>query len=268
MCGRLTLTATPDVVRRLFGYEDQPNFPPRYNIAPTQPLAIVANAEGRRRFLLVRWGLIPGWAKDPADLPLMINARVETVAEKPSFRGAFRHRRCLVPTSGFYEWQPPTGGAKSSAGPRGGRSAKSSEKQPFFIRPAETTLMAFAAIWETFMGADGSEIDTAAILTLPANGLMRRIHDRMPAIVHPRDFDRWLDCRETGPAEALSLIPPVADDFLEAFPVSTRVNKVGNDDESLIVPQAEALRGPDAVAKGLADEIARDLFGEVVKGRE
>jgi putative SOS response-associated peptidase YedK len=250
MCGRLILAATPDEVRRLFAYEDQPNFPPRYNIAPTQPLAIVTNLEGRRRFMLVRWGLIPGWAKNPADLPLMINARAETAAEKPSFRGALRHRRMLVPTSGFYEWKP----------------GKAKEKQPFFVRPAETTLMAFAGIWETFMGADGSEIDTAAILTLPANGLMRQIHDRMPAIVHPKDFARWLDCRETSVADALALIPPVADDFLEAFPVSTKVNAVRNDDESLIVPLAEGLRSADAAAAGLAEEIALDLFGEPVKG--
>jgi putative SOS response-associated peptidase YedK len=252
MCGRLTLAATPDEVRRLFGYDDQPNFPPRYNIAPTQPLAIVTNYESRRRFMLVRWGLIPAWAKNPADLPLMINARAETIVDKPSFRGSFRHRRMLVPTTGFYEW-------KKSA------TAKKGESQPYFIQPAETTLMAFAGVWETFLGADGSEIDTAAIITLPANGLMRQIHDRMPAVVQPKDFDRWLDCRETSPAEAMALIPPVADDFLEAFPVSTRVNKVVNDDESLIVPQAEGLRSPEAARTELADAIALDLFGEPVR---
>lgn len=251
MCGRLTLAATPDEVRRLFGYEDQPNFPPRFNIAPTQALAIVANDQNRRRFILVRWGLIPGWAKNPADLPLMINARTETITEKPAFRGAFRHRRMLVPTSGFYEW----------------RKVSAKEKQPYFIRPAETTLMAFAGIWETFMAPDGSEIDTAAILTLPANGLMRQLHDRMPAVVHPRDFDAWLDCRDTSPAQALALIPPVADDFFEAFPVSTRVNAVKHDDESLIVPLAEGLRGPEAAKVELADDIARDLFGAVVRSR-
>jgi putative SOS response-associated peptidase YedK len=252
MCGRLTLTATPDEVRRLFGYDDQPNFPPRYNVAPTQPLAIVTNLFDRRRFLLVRWGLIPSWAKNPADLPLMINARAETVADKPSYRGAFRHRRCLIPTTGFYEWK------KSGA-------AKKGESHPYFIQPAETTLMAFAGVWETFLAADGSEIDTAAILTVPANGLMRQIHDRMPAVVHPKDFAAWLDCRETSAGEALKLIPPVADDYFEAFPVSTKVNKFSNDDESLVVPLAEGLRGPEAAAKGLAEAIALDLFGEVVK---
>ena len=249
MCGRLLLAATPEEVRRLFDYDDQPNFPPRYNVAPTQPLAIVTNWEGRRRFMLVRWGLIPGWAKNPADLPLMINARAETAADKPSFRGAFRHRRMLVPASGFYEWKP----------------GKAKEKQPFLIRPAENTLMAFAGVWETFMGADGSEIDTAAILTLPANALMRQIHDRMPAVVHPQDFARWLDCRETSVAEAMTLIPPVDDDFFEAFPVSTKVNSVKNDDESLIVPLAEGLRSPNAAAEDLAGEIALDLFGEPIK---
>lgn len=253
MCGRLTLTSTPDEVRRLFGYGDHPNFPPRYNIAPTQPLAIVAPVEGRRRFLLVRWGFIPDWAKNPADLPLMINARVETVAEKPSFRGAIRHRRMLVPTTGFYEWRQLKDGATNGA----------ATKQPYFIRPAETMLMAFAGIWETFLGADGSEIDTAAILTVPANGLMRQLHDRMPAIVHPKDFDRWLDCRGTSASEALALIPPAPDDFLEAFPVSTRVNSVRNDDESLIEPLTEPITAPEAAKPAAKPEL--DLFGMPVK---
>lgn len=255
MCGRLTLTSTPEEVRRLFGYEDHPNFPPRYNIAPTQPLAIVAPVEGRRRFLLVRWGFIPDWAKNPADLPLMINARAETVAEKPSFRGAIRHRRMLVPASGFYEWRQTGAESKDSK----------ATKQPYFIRPAETMLTAFAGIWETFLGADGSEIDTAAILTVPANGLMRQLHDRMPAIVHPKDFDRWLDCRGTSVAEALLLIPPAPDDFLEAFPVSTRVNSVRNDDEGLIEPLTEPLAAPEPTSAKPNVEPEFDLFGMPVK---
>lgn len=255
MCGRLTLTSTPDEVRRLFGYEDHPNFPPRYNIAPTQPLAVVAPVEGRRRFLLVRWGFIPDWAKNPADLPLMINARVETVAEKPSFRGAIRHRRMLVPTTGFYEWRQAKDGATKGA----------ATKQPYFIRSAETMLMAFAGIWETFLGADGSEIDTAAILTVPANGLMRQLHDRMPAIVHPKDFDRWLDCRGTSVSEALALIPPAPDGFLEAFPVSTRVNSVRNDDEGLIEPLTEPIVAPEPAKSAAEPEM--DLFGMPVKAQ-
>lgn len=258
MCGRLTLTSTPDDVRRLFGYDDQPNFPPRYNIAPTQPLAIVAPVEARRRFLLVRWGFIPDWAKNPADLPLMINARAETVAEKPSFRGAIRHRRMLVPTTGFYEWRQT--GAASETG-KGGTQPK----QPYFIRPAETMLMAFAGIWETFLGADGSEIDTAAILTVPANGLMRQLHDRMPAIVHPKDFDRWLDCRGTSVSDALALIPPAPDSYLEAFPVSTRVNSVRNDDDGLVEPLTEPLAAPDPAKPSPGPAPQLDLFGMPVK---
>ena len=258
MCGRLTLTSSPAEVRRLFGYDDQPNFPPRYNIAPTQPLAIVTRYEGRVRFLLVRWGLIPGWAKNPADLPLMINARAETVAEKPSFRGAFRHRRMLVPTNGFYEWRAARAGGA---------------KQPFYIRPseskAETGLTAFAGVWETFLGADGSEIDTAAILTVPANRTIGQIHDRMPAVVKPQDFARWLDCRDTSPTEALEIIAPVEDDYFEAMPVSTRVNAVRNDDEGLIVPLAEPLAQAERSqpAGPRVSEPQTDLFGEPVKGR-
>ncbi|MDR3375117.1 MAG: SOS response-associated peptidase [Ancalomicrobiaceae bacterium] len=265
MCARFTLTAPPDEVRSLFRYDDLPNFPPRYNIAPTQPIAIVAIFEGRRRFLLARWGLIPGWAKNPADLPLMINARAETVAEKPAFRGAFRHRRMLVPATGFYEWQ---------------RTGKG--KQPFHIRLAAdlapTGLFAFAGIWETYLAADGSEIDTAAILTLPSLPPVSQVHDRMPAVVMPADFDRWLDCRGTTPDEALRLIVPGV--RFDLFPVSTRVNSVRQDDEGLVVPLAEPVtatepaRPADVATEAPAPspesgEGERDLFGApvVVSGK-
>ncbi|MDR3493735.1 MAG: SOS response-associated peptidase [Ancalomicrobiaceae bacterium] len=260
MCARFTLTAPPDEVRALFRYDDLPNFPARYNIAPTQPIAIVAVFEGRRRFMLARWGLIPGWAKNPAELPLMINARAETVADKPSFRGAFRHRRMLVPATGFYEWQ---------------RLGKG--RQPFHIRlaadQAPDGLFAFAGIWETYLAADGSEIDTAAILTLPSLPPVSAVHDRMPAVVMPADFDRWLDCRETSPDEALQLIVPGV--RFDLFPVSTRVNSVRSDDEGLVVPLAEPMTAaepePEARSaipppapspdRGAGDTGERDLFG-------
>lgn len=251
MCARFSLTATPDAVRSLFRYDDLPNFPPRYNIAPTQPIAIVAIVEGRRRFVLVRWGLIPAWAKNPAELPLMINARAETVADKPAFRGAFRHRRMLVPATGFYEWR---------------RQGKI--KHPFHIRlvgePTAEHLFAFAGIWETYLAADGSEIDTAAILTLPSTEPVASIHDRMPAVVKPADFDRWLDCRGTTPEEALRLILPGA--TFELTPVSMRVNSVGPDDEGLIVPLTEPVVAdlPTGPRTSPADAEDRDLFGEPI----
>ena len=281
MCARFTLTAPPDEVRSLFRYDDLPNFPPRYNIAPTQPIAIVASFEGRRRFLLARWGLIPGWAKNPADLPLLINARAETVAEKPAFRGAFRHRRMLVPATGFYEWQKPHGPEKLrdfSDKPMQPKKAKG--KQPFHIRLAgdlaPNGLFAFAGIWETYLGADGSEIDTAAILTLPSLPPVSQVHDRMPAVVMPADFDRWLDCRGTTPDEALRLIVPGV--RFDLFPVSTRVNSARQDDEGLTVPLAEPLTAAepaptgDVMTETLApspgqsegDRGERDLFGAPV----
>lgn len=224
MCGRYLLTASPEEVRRLFRYAEQPNFPPRWNIAPTQPIAIVTAGPAGPRFMLVRWGLIPSWVEDPKSFSLLINARAETAAEKPSFRAAMRHRRCLVPASGFYEWRrTPLG------------------KQPFFIRPRGGGAVGFAGLWETWSSADGSEIDTAAILTVPANRLVGQIHDRMPAVVLPEHHARWLDCMTVDVKEALTLIEPVPDDFFEAVPVGERVNKVANDDERLVEALTEPL---------------------------
>jgi putative SOS response-associated peptidase YedK len=232
MCGRYTLTATPEEVRRLFRYVDNPNFPGRWNIAPTQPIAIVAPSQGERRFMLVRWGLLPSWCKDPKTLPLMINARVESVADKPAFRGALRHRRALIPASGFYEWQKLPNG----------------RKQPYHIRPV-SGLVGFAGLWETWLGADGSEIDTAAIITTAANRTLAPVHDRMPAVVSPEDYDAWLDTANVGAREALALLKPVPEDFFEAVPVSERVNRVVNDDKSLVAPLSEPLAAAPAAGK-------------------
>lgn len=219
MCGRYLLTASPEEVRRLFRYPEQPNFPPRYNIAPTQPIAIVAGGSGGPHFMLVRWGFLPSWVEDPKSFSLIVNARAETAATKPAFRAAVRHRRCLVPASGFYEWRRT---------PQG--------KQPYFVRPRAGGPVGFAGIWETWAAPDGSEIDTAAILTVPANRLVGRIHDRMPAVVLPEHQARWLDTLNVRAEEAMGLVEPVADDFFEAVPISTRVNKVVNDDPGVVEP--------------------------------
>ncbi|MBT9288634.1 SOS response-associated peptidase [Prosthecodimorpha staleyi] len=229
MCGRFVLTATPEEVRALFRYAEQPNFPPRFNIAPTQPIAIVTGPGAAPKFLLARWGFLPGWVADPKAFSLIINARAETAATKPSFRAAMRHRRCLVPASGFYEWR------RTPAG-----------KQPFFIRPRHGGLTAFAGLWETWSSKDGSEIDTACILTVPANRAIAAIHDRMPAVVGPQHHAAWIDTMHVDVAEAMRLIAPVADDYFEAVPVSERVNKVVNDDERLLLPLTEPLLPPAA----------------------
>ena len=232
MCGRYTLTMSPEELRRLFRYVEMPNFPPRYNIAPTQPIAIVRSDHGVRHFQLVRWGLIPSWLKDPSDFSLLLNARAETAAVKPAFRGSMRHRRCLVPASGFYEWR---------------RIGK--EKQAFFIRPRDHGVVAFAGLWESWLGADGSEIDTAAILTTGANRLVSSIHDRMPAVIAEADWDAWLDTDGQEPRHVQPLLRPAPEDLFEAIPVSARVNAVRNDDPSVQAALSEPMTAdPEPVA--------------------
>ena len=212
MCGRFVITSPPDAMRRLFRYGEQPNFPARYNIAPTQPVGVVRLSERARQFVLMRWGFLPGFVRDPKTFPLIINARAEGIAEKPSFRAAIRRRRCLLPADGFYEWR---------------REARA--KEPFLIRRPDRGPIAFAGLWETWSSADGSEVDTACIITCGPNGTMAAVHDRMPVILSSRDFDCWLDPDSTGP-DVLSLLRPAPDEALELVPVSDRVNKVANDD--------------------------------------
>jgi putative SOS response-associated peptidase YedK len=219
MCGRFVITSSPESIRRVFAYEDQPNFPPRYNVAPTQPVPIVRLEAGRRRFVLMRWGLIPSWVKDPKEFALLINARIEGLTEKPSFRAAVKRRRCLVPADGFYEWQ------------KAGKA-----KRPFFIRPRAGGPIAFAGLWETWADRDGGEIDTMAIVTCAANRTLAAIHDRMPAIVAPKNFDAWLDAEKVEAKQAVALLGPAPDDLLVAEEISTRVNNVRNDGPELIAP--------------------------------
>lgn len=220
MCGRFALIPVPEEVAELFGLADLEVFPPRYNIAPTQPILVVAPGHPRepgsnlpeRRSLLVRWGLIPGWAKDPKTLPLLFNARSESAIDKAAFRAAMRYRRVLVPASGFYEWKKL--GAK--------------DRQPYWVRPRGGGVIAFAGLMETWHEAGGSEIDTGAILTTAANADLAPIHDRMPVVVGPENFSRWLDCRAYEPRDIVDLLRPVEPGYFEAIPVSDRVNKADN----------------------------------------
>jgi putative SOS response-associated peptidase YedK len=227
MCGRYVIISTPEAIRALFGYAEQPNFPPRYNVAPTQPIPIVRLVDGKRCFALMRWGLMPSWVKDPKAFPLLLNARGESVLEKPAFRNAIRRRRCLIPTDGFYEWQAGT------------------PKRPYFVRAKPGTdsaapPLAFAGLWETWTGPNGEEIDTAAIVTTSANAMLSAIHDRMPVFVPPQAFDRWLDCANVEAKDAVALIKPADDALLEAYEISTAVNRVANDAEALIAPAVAA----------------------------
>jgi len=217
-------------MRALFRYPEQPNFPPRHNVAPTQPVAIVRMAEGRREFALVRWGLVPAWVKDPRGFSLLINARGESVLDKPAFRNAMRRRRCLFPADGFYEWK------------RDGN-----RKQPWFVRLKSGQPMAFAGLWETWSGPNGEELETAAIVTTTASRSIAHIHDRMPVIVAPEAFDFWLD-PNVDARTAAAVIAPAPDAALEAYEVSSAVNRTANDSPDLLEP----LREPETVQAAAA----------------
>lgn len=222
MCGRYAITLPPEVYRDFFGYAEQPNFPPRYNVAPTQPVPIVMEDRNGRHFMLVRWGFLPAWVKDPKDFPLVINARGETLETKPTFKAALKRRRCIFLADGFYEWR------------RHGR-----EKVPFLIRPASRKPMPLAGLWETYSDPDGGEIDTAAVVTTDANGALSGIHDRMPVILSEKDMGTWLDVSDETTEKAMRLVRPCPDEWLEVVPVSSRVNKVENDDPGLMEPLAQ-----------------------------
>jgi putative SOS response-associated peptidase YedK len=211
MCGRYAITLPPEAMQALFAYRERPNFPPRYNIAPTQPVPVVRAHDGARQFILMRWGFIPGWVKDLKAFPLVINIRGESAREKPSFRAALTRRRCLMPADGFYEWH------------RVGQ-----ENRAYLFRRPDRGLFAFAALWETWHSPDGSELDTVALVNGPANGLMAAIHDRCPVILDPRDHDAWLD-PAAGPGQVASLLRPPPDDLMEMIRLGPAVNKVAND---------------------------------------
>jgi putative SOS response-associated peptidase YedK len=219
MCGRFVITSAPAALRQLFGYIDQPNFPSRYNIAPTQPVPVVTLQNGVRRFQLMRWGVIPAWVKDPRKFPLLINARAETLLEKPAFQNAMKRRRCLIPADGYYEWQQLAG-----------------SKRPVFIHRRDGEPFGFAALMETWLGADGEEVDTVAIVTSASAGGLAALHHRVPVTIAPDHFERWLDCRADETEEALELLAPSRDGDFVWHQVSTRVNRTANDDAQLILP--------------------------------
>jgi len=218
MCGRYLITTSPEAVRKLFGYLEQPNFPPRYNVAPTQPIPIVRVNEGKREFALVRWGLIPAWVKDPKGFSLVINARGESVLDKPAFRNAMKRRRCLIPADGFYEWQK-----------------KERIKQPMFIRLKSCEPFGFAGLWEHWNSPEGEEILTCTIITTEANELLKQVHERMPVILPREKEDEWLD-PDTEPSRLLELLKPYPSDLMEFYEISRLVNSPANDRPDCIVP--------------------------------
>ncbi|MEP7135116.1 MAG: SOS response-associated peptidase [Chloroflexota bacterium] len=221
MCGRFTLTVNPADLQDTFSNYNFPvRFAPRFNIAPSQPILAVPN-DGNLTADFFVWGLIPMWAKDPSIGSRMINARGETLAEKPSFRGSYRHKRCIILADGFYEWK--AFGDKKS-------------KTPYFIHMKDRQPFAMAGLWDSWESTDGSSIKTCTIITTGPNELMETIHDRMPVILHPRDHAKWLDASPQTPENLQPLIKPFPADAMSAYPVSTLVNKTTNDMPELVVP--------------------------------
>jgi putative SOS response-associated peptidase YedK len=218
MCGRFTLRSSPRAVAEAFGLAEFPLFEPRYNIAPTQPVAAIRLQNGRRQLSFLQWGLIPSWADDPSIGNRMINARAEGVADKPSFRSAFKKSRCLIVADGFYEWQ------------KVGKA-----KQPYYIRLQDERPFAFAGLAEHWRRGDQS-IDSCTVITTEANELMADIHDRMPVILSPDDYEFWLDPEFQGKEKLLSLLRPFPADELTAYPVSAIVNSPRNEKAECVVP--------------------------------
>jgi len=233
MCGRYAITLPPEAVRSYFAYEDTPNFPPRFNIAPTQPIPVVVAdplGEGMtRHFRLMRWGFLPGFVKDPKQFPLLINARVEAIADKASFRAALKRRRCLVIADAFYEW-------------RKDGSGRGAARRPYLIRRITGEPMGFAGLYETWSDRTGGEIDTACIVTTPANDLVGLLHDRMPAILAPQSFSAWLDEDGMESAKAVALLKPAPEEALELIEIGPAVNHYANDDAGVQAPVAAPIR--------------------------
>ncbi len=226
MCGRYSLTTAPEAMRRLFDtLGPLPNLAPRYNIAPTQDAPVVRRSTGGGRELaMLRWGLVPAWSKGPDSRYSMINARAETVAEKPAYRTAFRQRRCLVPASGFFEWQK-----------------RGKAKRPYLIGIEGREAFAFAGLWERWEGAEAEAIESFTIIVTEANARVRPIHERMPVILDPADYGPWLEEGVEASTRAHALLAPYPAEAMTAHAVSTRVNSPGNDDPECLEAIAESL---------------------------
>ncbi|MFP3941847.1 MAG: SOS response-associated peptidase [Acidobacteriota bacterium] len=245
MCGRYTLSTPGEVIADLFDLPEAPEVEARYNVAPTQEVAAirVEEAGAPRRFVRLRWGLVPHWADDPGIGNRMINARAETAAKKPAFRTSFKRARCAVLADGFYEWQKVPGGAK----------------QPWYYRLKSGEPFAFAGLWarwEPKNGDDGGPIESCTILTTGSNELVRRVHPRMPVILEPEDLDLWLDPKLADRERLEAVLDPLEASGMIAYPVSRRVNSPATDDPSLLEPQGEAERAAEGSTAGKQ----RDLF--------
>ena len=213
MCGRFTLKTSPGVIAKLLGVKSVPTIEPRYNIAPSQPVLAVrlAPESGEREVVMFKWGLIPSWAKEPGIGNSLINARADTVAEKPAFRSAFKKRRCLAPADGFYEWKRENG------------------KTPYYFRLKDESPFAFAGLWERWEKGD-EPVESCTLITCEANGDVAPVHNRMPVILKPEDYARWLDPKEQQSEALMRLLAPLPDDWLSVHPVGKLVNNPRNED--------------------------------------
>ena len=220
MCGRFTLHTPAAQIRESFNLPDLParELKPRYNIAPNQDVAIIRDTGTGREMVMARWGLIPGWSKESRTKYSTINARIESVAEKPTYRTPFKRRRCLIPADGFYEWKQDAG-----------------NKVPHHIRMQDGKVFAFAGLWDHWEGED-ADIESCTIIVMPANEVMQPIHERMPAIIAQQDYDVWLDSSVTDKQEIMQYLNSGPSIQLTAYPVSTRVNSAKNNDEGCIRP--------------------------------
>jgi putative SOS response-associated peptidase YedK len=218
MCGRFSLTQSAWAIAQTFQLSDVPNLTPRYNIAPTQPIGTILQ-KAQRQFQWMQWGLIPSWAKDPSIGNKLINARAESLREKPSFRNAFKRRRCLIVADGFYEWQKID-----------------KRKQPYYIQMHDDKPFAFAGLWDTWQPPEGEAIASCTIITTSANAIVQPIHDRMPVILSPDRYTRWLDPTLTDTQVLQDLLQPYNSDAMKATPVSSAVNNPANEKPECIAP--------------------------------
>lgn len=240
MCGRYAATLPPEMMVELFKLLNEIDYPPRYNIKPTEPIIAIWQQMGRRTAQLVRWGLIPAWVKDPREWPLIINARSDGLLEKPSFKTAMRNSRCIIPADGYYEWMK---------GPDG-------KRQPYFITSVGNEPMAFAGLYAQWMGPNGEETDSAAIVTVPPNLEISGVYDRMPAILHGDAIDMWLDTANVSDRDAAALAVSPPPETMKYWPVGKAVGQKDAEGPDLIRPlKAEAAEVQPG--EGVDDEAAK-----------
>lgn len=250
MCGRYAFLLPPEAMVALFKVLNEVDYPPRYNITPTQPIIAIVERQGRRTAELFRWGLVPGWVKDPREFSLLINARAETMADKPSFRDAVRNSRCVVPATGYYEWMKGTDGVR----------------RPYYITSNETETMAFAGLYSTWAGPNGEEVDTVCIVTVDPNLEISGVYDRMPAILRGQAaIDGWLNTRDVDIRGAVGLAVSPPQGTMTYHPVGKAVGRADAEGPELIAPLTAEQAAEEAQSarprKKAAGGSQLDLFG-------